>query len=843
MSRAGAPVAQEAATPEGWAPPLAELRLLGDGRSVAMLSRDATVEWWCAPEFDDQPLCWRLLDAAGGHARFAGLVPAGGDEAPAGATVTTLLRDSAGVIEVRDGIVSRGDGVALVRLLRRRPGDRSAGRAVVHELSLGGFDAPRVHWELDGDVAIGTLCSPGRYRSLRVTGGQPHIDGDTVVTRLSVDDGSWTVLVIGVDADVDADAPALSEELAALDVTERRWMDGCKLPRSHPERARDALAVIRACTARATGAVVASPTTSLPEAPGYDRQFDYRYTWLRDASLSTAVAALLGQGEDARRYLAFVHAAWPRGDMLTRPMLTVRGDPVPDERDVDGVSGWAGSTPVRVGNAAGGQRQYDSLGLFAEAVSVHVQVGGRLDATTWALVRRLADQITAEDPGEVRPSNGIWEMREAQPLVDGDIGRWLVLDRALWIARGWRPWTPRRHWKRARDTIAERILSAIDDTGLLPQAYGQDPPVPDASALMAVAFGLLGRDDPRADRLVDALVDRLGAGPYLYRYPPGGDDGFSGVEGAFLPMSFLAVTALARLGRTEEAEQRLDRLCASLPRLLSEEVDPRSGALLGNAPLVWSHAELARAVYVLDAAKRRRRWGVAVSWAWRLQRYLRLRHRMRSAPSDLPRTDDGTGTETQEDTMPARRRPAGPPAATVRPRPGGVGRTTTPAAEAVSDALRRGAGPFLDARRRIAALQTGAAATLGVVALYQFGLLRSVPEASLPGLDADAVDASGEAYAMLRTPDSTLGIASAGVSLVLAGMGGASRHEEQPWIPIALLAKSVVDAVGGAYLFAEQVTKHRRVCSWCTASAALLLATVPSALPEARAAWRAWRNR
>ncbi|MBW3640407.1 MAG: hypothetical protein KY451_11245 [Actinobacteria bacterium] len=162
-------------------------------------------------------------------------------------------------------------------------------------------------------------------------------------------------------------------------------------------------------------------------------------------------------------------------------------------------------------------------------------------------------------------------MPEQKPLVDGDIGRWLLLDRVTWIARGWRPWTPRRDWKRARATIGERILSAVDDQGLLPQAYGQDPPTPDAPAPMAVAFGLLGGDDPRAGRLVDALLDKLGTGPYIYRYPPGSDDEPSGREGAFLPMSFLAVTALAKLGRVEQAEQRLDRLCAELPRLLSEE--------------------------------------------------------------------------------------------------------------------------------------------------------------------------------------------------------------------------------------------------------------------------------
>jgi hypothetical protein len=837
MSQRG--TAATEAAPLLWAPALSALRLVGDGRSVAALSPDATVQWWCAPEFDDQPLCWRLLDPAGGTAHFPSLQYVDADDAPAVVCATTLLRDAIGLIEVRDAVRTRGEGVVLVRLLRRRAGSGGPQQGPVdHELVIGGFDAPVVGWTVDGDQAKGTLESPSRHRELTVRGGRQRTCGTALVSRLDVSETGWTALVVAVDASPDGTADELLAEITREHEAEGRRLEDSRLPGTHPERALDALAVLRACTSQPTGAVVASPTTSLPEAPGHDRQFDYRYTWLRDASLSTAVASLLGKGGDARRYLDFVHSAWgDDGDLLNRPMLDVRGGRVPEEREVPGVAGWAGSLPVRIGNGAREQRQYDSLGLLAEAVSVYLQVGGALDGRTWRLLRRLADQVARDDPHEVKDSHGIWEMRRAQPLIDGDVGRWLLLDRALWIARGWRPWTRRSHWKRARDTIRERILAAVLENGLLPQAYGQDPPTPDASALMAVAFGLFDRDDPRADRLVDGLLDQLGSGPYLYRYPPGGDDGFSGVEGAFLPMSFLAVTALAKLGRVDEAEQRLDRLCAALPRLLSEEVDPQTGAMLGNTPLVWSHAELARAIYVLDAAKRRDRWGPAGSWAWRLHRYVRLRHDMRNG------NDETTDIGDQEDTMNTRERPAGPPARSVRPGSGGVGRGTSEAAEAVSDALRRGSGGYLDDRRRTALLQTAAAGTLAVVGLYQFGVLRSVPEPSLPGLGADHVDAAGEAYQVLHTPDASLGIASAGVSLVLAGMGGAKRHEEQPWIPLVLLAKSLVDAAGGAYLFAEQLTKHKKVCSWCTVSAGLLIATVPAVLPEARAAWRAWRAR
>jgi hypothetical protein len=613
-----------------WSPALGTHRLIGDGTTVAVLSPDATVRWWCAPSFDDPPLCWQLLDPDGGFAGFPDLRFFDSSDAPAGSAAHTFLRCDAGVVEVRDGLLPCQDGVALVRLLRLmpHPGGRCEDAVVVeHHLQLGGFGTDPVVLTVDGDTASGEERTGTATHRFTVRAAAHRLQEGRLVSELHLSRGEWSALVVAVDGHLEHDVTWLLDEMDAREQREQELLDDSMLPRLHPERALDALAVLRACTYRPTGSVVASPTTSLPEAVGHDRQFDYRYTWLRDASLSTAVAALLGQRDDARRYLEFVHAAWGDRDLLTSPMLDVRGDAVPEESEVDGVSGWAASRPVRVGNGAKGQRQYDSLGLLVEAVSVYVQAGGPLDDRTWALVNDLADQISSDEPEQPKSSHGIWEMREQQLLIDGDIGRWLVLDRALWIARGWRPWTRRRRWKKARDVIADRILGAITDDGLLPQSYDGDQNRPDASSLMAVAFGLLGRGDPRGDRLVDAVLARLGAGPHLYRYPPGGDDGFSGVEGAFLPMSFLAVTALAQLGRVDEAEQRLDRLCAGLPRLLSEEVDPQTGQLLGNTPLVWSHAELARAIYVLDAAQRRDTWGTPGLWAWRLYRYAAMRGR------------------------------------------------------------------------------------------------------------------------------------------------------------------------------------------------------------------------
>lgn len=187
--------------------------------------------------------------------------------------------------------------------------------------------------------------------------------------------------------------------------------------------------------------------------------------------------------------------------------------------------------------------------------------------------------------------------------------------------------------------------------------------------------------------------------------------------------------------------------------------------------------------------------------------------------------------------------PAGPPAAAVRPTRGGIGRSTSAAAEAVSDALRRHENPALSRRRRTAGLALGAITAFAPVAAYQVGLLRHLPDPPLPGLDSDAVDASGEAYQRYKTPDAALGIASYALTLALAGMGPADRATSRPWIPIALAAKVAVDTASALYLTAEQLTKHRKVCTYCTAATVLTLAMPAQVLPEARAAWRSWRHR
>ncbi len=184
----------------------------------------------------------------------------------------------------------------------------------------------------------------------------------------------------------------------------------------------------------------------------------------------------------------------------------------------------------------------------------------------------------------------------------------------------------------------------------------------------------------------------------------------------------------------------------------------------------------------------------------------------------------------------------GPPAAAARGNPDGFGRSSSRAAERVSDDLRRGSGPYLTSRRRTVGLSLGAAASLGVVALYQTGILKHLPEPPLRFLDADKVDASGEAYQMFKLPDALLGIGSYTATAALAAMGGARRHRDSPWLPLLLAAKVAMDALWAGGLTVEQVSKHKALCSWCLATAAATFATVPQVVPEARAAVAALRR-
>ena len=561
------------------APDLGSHRLLGDGASAAFVLPDGTIDWWCAPRFDSPPLLWRLLDPAGPASSYEDVAASERGDAVAGPVLRTTVRGALGTIELWDGLV---DG-ALMRLARGVDHDL----CLSHRVRLGGFGGPA--WEQDVQTV---LRAPRR---------------------------SWAGVTIAGGGVSPCDPVEAVRRFREAEQRFERLTSGTLLPRFHAARARDALSVLAACTYEPTGAAVAAPTTSLPEAPGHDRQFDYRYAWLRDDSLAAAVVSLLGRPDLAMAHLRFIERL--DGRLLDAPVFAVDTGEVPEEREVPGVAGWKGSRPVRTGNDAKHQVQYDALGFLLDAVWVHATHGGRLTRKLWAVVRMVADRCAERPEG---PTNGIWEVRDAADFLSADIGRWVALDRAIRLARHRRPWTRRSHWCAALAACRERVLAELHPDGRLPQVAGGDPDRLDASGLLLPVLGLLDGRDPRAVALVDAHLSRLGTGPWLYRYPPG-DDGFGGVEGAFVPCSWWAVAALVATGRADEARRRTDQLCEALPPLLPEEVDPQTGAPLGNTPLVWSHMAMARALWMLEVDAVRRRWGTVGGAAWAVFGTLRLR--------------------------------------------------------------------------------------------------------------------------------------------------------------------------------------------------------------------------
>jgi GH15 family glucan-1,4-alpha-glucosidase len=360
------------------------------------------------------------------------------------------------------------------------------------------------------------------------------------------------------------------------------------------------LLTLRLLTYSPSKAPVAAPTTSLPEDPGGVRNWDYRYVWPRDASIGIAAFLGVGKLDEARRFLAWLlHAS-----RLERPrlpvLLTLDGRHAPRERELDGWSGYAKSAPVRVGNGAAEQHQLDGYGWVVDAAWVFVRNGHHLYSETWRMVCGFADLVARRWR---EPDAGIWELRApAADHVHSKMMGWLALDRAVRIAETHRVSARRlRRWRTAKDAIAAEVRTLGFDPvrESYTRSYGSGDL--DAALLIIPLLGIEDADSPRLTGTIDAIrADLAAGGPLLYRYPPG-RDGLAGTEGAFLPCSFWLVQALAHTGRRPEAvdlfEALLDR--ASALGLFAEEMDPATGAHLGNYPQALTHAALVSAALAL----------------------------------------------------------------------------------------------------------------------------------------------------------------------------------------------------------------------------------------------------
>ena len=585
--------------------PIADYGLLGDSRTAALTSDNGSLDWMCVPRFDSEPVFGSLVGGAdAGTFRLGPAEPSPViDRRYRGhtATIQTTWATPHGRLALTEGMVAEVAARLLpaTLLVRRLSAEEAPVQAQVH------FD-PRLGERHRSPRVLrrgpGLVCEWGSLAmSLSCDGGAAFEVGRPTV--LTVSPGRPVTFVVAVahhEPLVHVDPPAA---WVLLEEDESRWVAWAgQIDEDIPFR--DAvvrsLLTLLLLTYSPSGAPVAAPTTSLPEQEGGGRNWDYRFAWPRDASIG--VAAFLGAGmtDEARGFLWWLlHAS-----RLERPRLpvlfTLDGRLPPDERSLRDWPGYAASVPVRVGNGAADQHQLDGYGWVVDAAWVLVRAGHPLYSETWRVVRGFVDRVSERWS---EPDAGIWEIRgDAVQHVHSKLMAWLALDRGLRIAQTHRlPARQRQRWLDARNAIGVDVRTWGYNTNLGSYTRSYGSPDLDAALLVLPLIGLEDRHSVRVRRTVDAIREQLSAGgPLLFRYPPG-RDGLPGTEGAFLPCSFWLVQALARTGRREEALEVFADLLAQANSLglYAEEMDPATGAYLGNYPQALSHAALVQAALAL----------------------------------------------------------------------------------------------------------------------------------------------------------------------------------------------------------------------------------------------------
>jgi GH15 family glucan-1,4-alpha-glucosidase len=590
-------------------PPIGDYALLGDTRTAALVSSDGSVDWMCVPRFDGAPLFGRLVGgpAAG---RFQ-IAPAHTQRLadrcyrPNTPTVLTRWQTPTGTLQLTDAMIAEVTGRLLPTtvLVRRLTADGDVDAVIDFDPRLGEHHRrPRVRPHRNGAVctwgslAVGIDADP----PLELVPGQP-----TTITVRPEQPVTIVVTVAHREPVVHIN-PAHAWDLVLEDEARwRQWVAEISDDLPFRDAVVRSLLTLRLLTYSPSGAPVAAPTTSLPEQLGGLRNWDYRYAWPRDASIGVAAFLAVDKHAEANGFLGWLlHAS-----RLQRPrlpvLLTIDGRLPPRERVLHGWPGYAASGPVRLGNAAAHQHQLDGYGWVIDAAWAYVRDGGRLNSETWRATRSFADLVARN---WAHPDSGIWEVRDRPAhYTHSKLMAWLALDRALRIAASHRTSNSQRgRWGRARSGLATQITDEGYNhaLGTYTRSYGSS----DLDAALLV-LPLVGIEDPLASRTVrtvDAIRDRLAAGAgLLYRYPPG-RDGLPGDEGAFLPCSFWLVQALALTGRPHEAEtlfQDLLQLATPLG-LYAEEMDPPTGAHLGNFPQALTHAALIQAALSLRSTDR-----------------------------------------------------------------------------------------------------------------------------------------------------------------------------------------------------------------------------------------------
>jgi GH15 family glucan-1,4-alpha-glucosidase len=606
-------------------PPIADYGFLSDCENTCLISSAGSVEWLCAPRPDSPSLFGAILDRGAGHFRinpYGVTVPAARRYLPGSLILETTWQTHTGWMIVRDTLVMSEwhDIERRSRTHRRAPMDWDAEHVLLRtvrcvngtvELVVDcepSFDYHRIpaRWEYSsdgyGEAVARAKTDPDAHPSLRLTTNlRLGLDGRQARarTRLKEGDDVFVALSFSSNAAPQTYAEA-ADKMWKTSECWRQWMNVGNFP-DHPWKTylqRSAL-TLKGLSYAPTGALLAASTTSLPETPQGERNWDYRYSWIRDSTFALWGLYTLGLDREADDFFAFIAEVSGANDGEQQPlqvMYGVGGERTLVEGELNHLSGYDNARPVRIGNGAFDQMQHDVWGSMLDSVYLHSRSREQIAESLWPV---LKSQVEEAIKHWREPDRGIWEVRgEPQHFTSSKIMCWVALDRGAKLAElhGWTNFT--QQWLAIADEIKADILAnGVDHRGVLTQRYGDD--ALDASLLLAVLNRFLPSDDPRLRATVLAIADELTEDGLVLRYRTHEtDDGLSGEEGTFTICSFWLVSALVEIGELSRAKHLCERLLsfASPLHLYAEEIDPRTGRHLGNFPQAFTHLALINAV-------------------------------------------------------------------------------------------------------------------------------------------------------------------------------------------------------------------------------------------------------
>ncbi|MCG6494028.1 glycoside hydrolase family 15 protein [Kitasatospora sp. A2-31] len=607
-------------------PPIADHGMVGDLQTAALVTADGTVDWWCTPRFDSPSLFASLLDSdRGGHCRLAADLGDTDDASvrqlylPDTAILITRFMAPGGVGEVVDFMLPDESSEPSPRHRLHRVARVVRGSLPFELICRPRFDYGRAPHTVER-LEEGSVVFHGPGTDLRVETTEPialHVDGTDVSARFTLDAGQHAAVVLTSETagfgggtggpGRPEEAPLTLDSMGAAFATCRRfwlaWLRSSRYRgRWHEMVSRSAI-TLKLLTYHPTGAPIAAATMGLPEQIGGERNWDYRYTWVRDASLSVRALIDLGFRAEADAFRAWLRDRFEAGGTASgeplQIMYRIDGEPRLTEEVLDHLEGYRRSAPVRAGNAAADQIQLDIYGEAAYALAQAEDIGG---IRGWASFARLLDWLTENWD---RPDEGIWETRGGrQDFTYSRLMTWVAFDRGLRLATDYSRPADTARWRDVRDTVFRQIVERgwSERRRAFVQHYGAE--VLDASLLLMPKVGFIAPRDPDWLSTLDAMDQELVSDSLVYRYDPAASpDGLRGSEGTFNLCSFLYVEALARAGRPHQARYAFDKMLtyANHVGLFAEEIGP-SGQQLGNFPQAFTHLALIDAALALDEA-------------------------------------------------------------------------------------------------------------------------------------------------------------------------------------------------------------------------------------------------